>query len=93
MVRSDNAMRAEHTHHIRLTDGDVTTLANGHRISGTASFTVNGSLAGFTGSPVDIEISGGSAVSPSNVAVTFGGAAASHFGAQPLNGVVIREEP
>jgi hypothetical protein len=58
------------------------------RISGTAAITSNGSLAGFSGSPVDIEISGGSALPFANITVTFGGSAAAHFGAAPVHGVV-----
>ena len=88
MVRSDNTARAAHAHHMRVSDGYVTALANGFRISGTASFTSNGSLAAFSGSPVDIEITGSSAVPFSNISVTLGGAAAGHFGSQPLEGVV-----
>jgi hypothetical protein len=88
MVRSEIEPRAAHTHHMRLTEGHVTTLPNGFRISGTALFTSNGNLAGFSGSPVDIEITGSAAVAFSNVAVTFGGAAVSHFGSEPLTGVV-----
>ena len=71
-----------------LIEGQVTALASGYLISGTGAFTSNGSLAGFTGSPVQIEITGGSAVPFARVTVTFGGAAAAHFGAQPLTGVV-----
>jgi hypothetical protein len=87
MVRSENPNRMSHTHHIQLSDGTVTALANGYRISGTASFTSNGSLAGFTGSPLAIEVTGSGAVPYANVTVTFGGAAAVHFGSQ-LKGVV-----
>jgi hypothetical protein len=88
MVRSDDAVRAAHTHHMTLSDGQITALPNGFRISGAGTFTSNGNLAGFSGSPVDIEITGSTAVPFANMAVTFGGAAASHFGVEPLNGVV-----
>jgi hypothetical protein len=88
MVRSDNPARGAHTHHVSMTGGQVTNLANGHRISGTATITSNGSLAGFSGSPIDIEISGASAVPFANIKVTFGGPAAAHFGAEPVHGVV-----
>jgi hypothetical protein len=91
MVRSENAARMTHTHHMSVTDGEVTTLANGFRISGTAALTSNGSSAGFSGSPVDIDITGGDAVPFANVTVTFGGAATGHFGTQPLKGVVAAE--
>lgn len=66
------------------------TLANGHRISGTASFASNGGLAGFSGSPVHIEITSNGVVPFANLSVTFGDAAASHFGPQ-LKGVVTYE--
>jgi hypothetical protein len=88
MVRSENAVRTAHTHHVRLSDGQVTLLANGYRISGTGDFTSNGSLAGFTGSPLEVDITGSGALPLANVAVTFGGGAAAHFGAQPIKGVV-----
>ena len=87
MVRAEDMTRMSHTHHMQITDGLVTTLAGGYRISGTASFTSNGTLAGFTGSPVDIEITGGTAVPYANVTIRFGAAAAAHFGSE-LKGVV-----
>ena len=88
MARSDNPSRAAHTHHISLTGGQVTTLANGYRISGAATMTSNGALAGFSGSSIDVEITGGSGVTLSNLKVFFGGASAAHFGAEPVLGVV-----
>jgi hypothetical protein len=88
MVRSDNPARAAHTHHVAVDNGEVTPLANGFRISGAARVTSNGNLAGFSGSPVVIEVTGGNTLPFSNVSVTFGGGAAAHFGDQPLHGVV-----
>jgi hypothetical protein len=88
MVRSDNLVRSAHTHHVTLSDGDVTLLANGFRITGAAVMTSNGNTAGFSGSSVDIQVTGGSALPESNVTMTFGGAAATHFGDQPVHGVV-----
>ena len=88
MARSENSMREPHTHHLTLTDGQMTALPNGFRISGAASITSNGNPAGFSGSPIEIDITGGSAVPFASVALTFGGAAATHFGTQPLKGVV-----
>jgi hypothetical protein len=87
MVRSESASRQHHTHHIQLSDGHVIALTTGYRISGTASITLNGSLAPFTGSRVDIEITGSDAEPYANVVVMFAGAAAAHFGSQ-LKGVV-----
>lgn len=88
MVRSDNPIRAAHTHHVSLTGGQVTTLANGYRISGMATITSNGALAGFSGSPVDVEITRGSGVRLSNIKLLFGGPSAGHFGSEPVHGVV-----
>jgi hypothetical protein len=83
------ALRGVHTHHLGLIDGTVTVIANGFRISGTAIITSNGSVAGFSGSPVDVEITGGGLLPSSNLKLTFTGAATGHFGTQPLDGVVI----
>jgi hypothetical protein len=88
MVRAENPARAAHTHHVTLIDGEVTGLANGFRISGAAAMSSNGNVAGFSGSPVDIQVTGGNGIAFSNVTLTFGGAAAAHFGDQPLHGVV-----
>lgn len=88
MIRSDNTTRAAHTHHVRMSGAQVTPIANGYRISGTASLTSNGALAGFSGSPVEIDLTGGNAVAFATVKVRFGGAAAAHFGDAPLGGVV-----
>lgn len=87
---ADNpAARAPHTHHVQVTDADVTPISNGFRISGTARITSNGALAGFSGSQVEIEITGSGDLPFANVKLTFLGAAATHFGAQALEGVVI----
>jgi hypothetical protein len=80
-----------HTHHIGLVDGTVTALPNGWRISGNAVITGNGNVAGFSPSPIVVEITGGNAVAASNIKLTFDGAAVSHFGTQPLDGVVVVE--
>lgn len=85
---ADTEARSPHTHHITVADAEVTTLANGFRISGTATVTGSGNPA-FV-SPVQIDITGGSAVAFSNIKVTFGGAASTHFGTLPLDGVVTR---
>jgi len=97
MVHSDiwlvlnglTATRNQHTHHINLSDGVVTTLSNGFRVTGTATVTSNGSPAAFGGaSPVQIDITGGSSVAFSNIQITFGSPGSGHFGSQALNGVV-----
>jgi hypothetical protein len=88
MIRSDDTTRAAHTHHVRMTGAAVTPIAGGYRITGTASLTSNGALAGFSGSPIEIDLTGGSALAFATVKVKFGGAAAGHFGSAPLGGVV-----
>lgn len=82
------ALRTPHTHHVGLVDGTVTVLSNGWRVSGNAIVTSNGSAGGLSGSPIDVEITGGTLLT-SNVKLTFGGASAAHFGTQPLDGVVV----
>ena len=88
MVRSDNPSRGAHTHHVGVIGGDVTVLSNGYRITGTAILTSNGSTAPFSGSPATIEVTGGNTLALANFRVAFGGAAAAHFGTEPLLGVV-----
>ena len=88
MVRANTEPRSSHTHHVRMVDGEPTAIANGVRIVGTAAITNSGSLAGFTGSPVVIELTGGSALVFSNFKIAFGVPAAGHFGPDPIDGVV-----
>jgi hypothetical protein len=88
MARADNLNRSQHTHHVMLVDEEITPLANGFQISGNAVITSNGNLAGFSGSPVTVVVTGGSAVPLSNITVTFGGAAVGHLGDQPYHGFV-----
>jgi hypothetical protein len=92
MVRAETTPRSAHTHHVTLSDGQVTLLPNGFRISGNAIITSNGNLAGFSGSPVDVEVTGGNTVTYSNITVTFAGGAIAHFGDQPLHGVVSQRQ-
>ena len=87
MVRSASGA-ASHTHHVALEDATVTPIANGYRISGDARIASNGTVAAFSGSHLDVDITGGSAVGLSNIKLTFSGAAVSHFGDQPIEGVV-----
>ena len=88
MVRADNVSRASHTHHVGIVDGTVTPIANGYRISGNAIITGNGAPAGFSGSPVNVDITGAALVPYSNVKLVFGGGGVAHFGDQPIDGVV-----
>jgi hypothetical protein len=87
MVRSTSGA-ASHTHHVALVNATVTPIANGHRISGDALITSNGAVAAFSGSHLDVDITGGPVIPLANVKLTFGGEAVSHFGDQPIEGVV-----
>lgn len=84
------AGRHAHTHHVILVNGDVTPLANGFRVTGTAIVSGNGGQApDFTLlSPVQIDITGGSVVQLSNIKLSFSGPASTHLGTQPYSGVV-----
>lgn len=87
MVRSASG-GSSHTHHVALMGATVTRIANGYRISGDAVITTSGSVAAFSGSHLDVDITGGSALAFSNIKLTFGGAAIQHYGDQPIEGVV-----
>jgi hypothetical protein len=85
----DPNARNAHTHHVTVVNGDVTKLSTGgFMITGTATITLNGNPAPISPSPVTIEITGGTDVKFSNIALTFGYPANTHFGTEPLPGVV-----
>lgn len=100
MVRSDlwfienggnpesQADRNFHTHHVQMTEGEVSTVGSVLVVNGPAIVTSNGNQV-FPGSTVQIEISGGTAVAPSNIKLTFGAPASNHFTNQPFDGVVV----
>lgn len=92
----DPAKRNAHTHHITLTDGVVTEIPNGFRVTSPNPTIVTGNgaypppfgvpsfiqidITGVTGAPGDVAFS--------NIAVTFSGSATKHFGMTAINGVV-----
>jgi hypothetical protein len=86
----DPNMRGAHTHHITVVGGEVTPIANGFRVTGTANFTLSGGPAPKTiePSPVVIDVTGGAEVEYSNINVTFLPPGSMHFGGEPLPGVV-----
>ena len=86
---ADTEARSPHTHHVALSNGQVTTLANGIRITGEATVTGSGNFSFL--SPVTIDVTGGAVVPYSNISVTFGTGGSGHFGTAPLNGVVSRK--
>ncbi len=86
--------RMSHTHHITLTDGEVTIIPGGIEVTGPATVTANGAFPPPFGSELPtltIDITGGTgenSVPYSNITLVFGTPASHHFGAQPLHGVV-----
>ncbi len=83
------AVRNAHTHHIAITDGLVTAIANGFRVTGPASLTGNGATPPFgTNNGLQVDVTGGDLVTYANIALTFSGDAIKHFGDQPISGAV-----
>jgi hypothetical protein len=97
------ATRSPHTHHINMTNVTVSydtsvcpannppTTVSGLVVNGTATTTGNGGPATFEAkgpSTLQVCIMGGSEVSYSNVTLVYSGPATTHFGAQPIHGVV-----
>ena len=82
--------RTAHTHHVIVSNGIVTPLANGFRVTGAATITGNGNFPPPFGgsSTLQIDVTGGNSVTLSNIKLTFGGDAATHFGTNPISGVV-----
>lgn len=100
--KDDPTTRGAHTHHIVLTDGvvsyDWTTscptfkpaVTDGFVITGPAYITGNGGPAPFGNpSPLTICVLGGANVVFSNITLAFGKPAQTHFGAQPIHGVIL----
>jgi hypothetical protein len=94
--------RGAHTHHILMTDGTVSSdwsscpkfnpaVTDGFVVTGHVYITGNGAPAPF-GNPssVTICVLGGVNVMFSNITLTLGAPANSHFGMQAIHGVVLR---
>jgi hypothetical protein len=97
------ATRTPHTHHISMTNATVSydltvcpannpaTTGTGLVVTGTATTAANGSPAPFESkgaSTIQICIAGGSEVDFSNMTMVYTGPATTHFGPQPIHGVV-----
>jgi len=97
------ATRSPHTHHLSMTNAAVSydpsvcpannppTTGSGVVVTGTVTTMANGSPAPFEAkgaSTLQVCITGGSAVSFSNLTIVYTGPATSHFGAQAIHGVV-----
>lgn len=88
VLTQNNPNRSAHTHHIRLL-AKVTPIPGGFQMSGPAEITANGSPAPLTPPLLlTVDITGGTTVTYSNITLLFGDGAASHFGPDPLSGVV-----
>jgi hypothetical protein len=99
------ATRSPHTHHITMTNVTVSydtsvcpanspaTTVSGLVVNGAATTTGNGGPATFEAkgpSTLQVCIMGGSEVSYSNVTLVYSGPATTHFGPQPIHGVVTK---
>jgi hypothetical protein len=93
MFDTANPAAVAHTHHVTLTRGEVVVSEDwsepGTRftLSGEGLVTGNGGPS-YPDAPIAIAISGGNAVTYSNIRLTLGGDAASHFGPVALGGAV-----
>jgi hypothetical protein len=88
MVRSDDLDRNFHTHHVLMSAGQVTvTNTGGLLITGPAVITSSGNVV-FPGSSIQVEITGGSALTRTNLKLTFVGPVTFHFTSEPYEGVV-----
>ena len=85
------ALRSPHTHHVGLLNANVSVIPNGVRLTGTAIITTNGAVAPYSGSPVQVDITGGGLIRFSNIQLSFLGVAIEHFGPQPYDGIVMVE--
>jgi len=101
--KDDPTTRGAHTHHILMTDGMISSdwatscpkfsppVTGGFVVKGPAYITGNGGPAPF-GNPsmLTLCVLGGANVMFSNIAMTLGAPASTHFGTQPIHGVVLR---
>lgn len=90
---NDPTARNAHTHHITMREGTVTPLSNGFRVTGPVTVTANGKYPPPFGpsTTLQIDVTGGNSVPLSNIKMTFVGDAATHFGSQAVNGVVVNK--
>ena len=85
----DEMQRNFHTHHVQVTEGQVSTVGTTIIVTGAATVTSNGGQPPvLAGSAVQIELSGGTLLAPTNIKLTFVGGAAAHFTGEPYEGVV-----
>jgi hypothetical protein len=82
--------RMQHTHHITVEGGRVAPITGGFEVTGPVTITKDGGPAptAIQGSNIVIDVIGGTLVKFSNITLTFENGAATHFGSEPLHGVV-----
>jgi hypothetical protein len=82
--------RTQHTHHLTVVGGTVTSITGGFEVTGPVTITKDGGAAPMSiqGSSLVIDVTGGTLVEFSNIAITFEDGAAGHFGTTALHGVV-----
>lgn len=88
-VTSGTGGRMQHTHHITIEGGTIKQIpTGGFELSGAVAVTKDGSPAPFKASTLTVDITGGTSVGFSNIALQFEGGATGHFGSQLIHGVV-----
>jgi hypothetical protein len=82
--------RMQHTHHLTVIGGYITPIAGGFEVTGPVTITKDGgpAPAALQGSTLVIDITGGPDVEFSNITLTFKDGATTHFGPQPIHGVI-----
>jgi hypothetical protein len=81
--------RMQHTHHITIEGGTVSTLSTGGiEVTGPVTITKDGSPAPLASSTLTVDITGGTTVEYSNITLLFDGGALVHFGTGLIHGVV-----
>lgn len=104
MVRrdgTDEATRNFHTHHVVVHDGEVTRETNPstgvetivitpqENVTSTLITSNGGVPQVLAAGTVRIEITGGTALAPTNIKLIFNGSASAHFTTEPYDGVVL----
>jgi hypothetical protein len=85
----DPAARGAHTHHITLVNAAVTQITGGFQISGSATIMANGTISSkLSPSVLTVQITGGTDRTYSNITLTFQAPGSTHFGTEPVAGVV-----
>jgi hypothetical protein len=93
MFDTANPAAVAHTHHVTLVDGEVVVSEDWSEtttrftLSGPGLITGNGN-ASYVDAPIEVTITGGNAVTYSNIRLKLGGSAEGHFGTAPLGGAV-----